>query len=262
MKTLIFGTILAIALILTIGCPVILADDPPTPSDNTSVDITVITPDNLDLDVGITAGGAVNVTVDGYDIDQMAGQVRDNMDAINRLYQAGFINSTDLQKFYSRIIEPLITQLFSTTQTQGEQINLSLQALANLIQSDNLTHQQLQDINQRILDLVGQLNTADQNSISRDSTIQSSTLDTFNSLIKALTDRDNLVNGWFNAEKATSEALRRDLTITYNNEMGLSDHVSHLQDTYLYCFSALGAVVGILLITIIVLIVKIRRLRT
>lgn len=66
MKKLIIAIVLSI-LLLSFTTPVLAADPP-----DTQVGVAVVTNGDVDLDVGISAGGDVNITVDGVDFKQTA----------------------------------------------------------------------------------------------------------------------------------------------------------------------------------------------
>lgn len=67
---------IVIGLILVSFATPVFAQDPP----DTQVTVGVVTPGNVDLNVGIDAGGNVSVTVDGVDLQETAGLARSAYD--------------------------------------------------------------------------------------------------------------------------------------------------------------------------------------
>jgi len=90
MKKKIFIVIpLAIILLLLFVTPVFAGDPLDT---DTQVTVEVVTLGNVDLDVGVNAGGDVSVVVDGYDIDAMAAQVDAAQSYLTTLRQSPGMN--------------------------------------------------------------------------------------------------------------------------------------------------------------------------
>ena len=76
--------VLAAVLLLSVAfaSPVFAADPP-----GMDVDIVVVTPDDVDLDIGINAGGDVDIVIDGVDYKQVAETAQD---AYNKAWSSGF----------------------------------------------------------------------------------------------------------------------------------------------------------------------------
>lgn len=249
MKRIIVITILILALATAFVNPV-MADDPPV--DTTDVDVTVVTPDNVNLLVGITAGGQVHVTVDGYDIDGMAAQLINYAIAINGLYQAGFITANDWWNFYHQEIEPSIAALLAADQETNSKLDLAFEALARLIQTDTVTGQQIDNVTGDLGRLASQMDT-DNEAWNR---LMNQILEEIAALNRRLADQEAAAITQSISQAAQVENLRGDLDIADANGAALEDRAEIL----LYALMGLGGVTVILAGVVIILFRNVRKI--
>lgn len=253
MKRVLVSIILVIVLSLIFTVPV-MADDPP----DTDVDIGIITPGDVTVGIGIDAGGSVVITVNGYNLDQIASQISSIAQALYSLYQAGFITDAYLQNFYSQIIAPQFEQIDDTLtsqngtityqgeelNSQGAQLNISLQAIALLILSDNATRQ-------NVMDLATGLDTINQDRQAGDEALQNQINDNGETLNGLTTNQDALTT--------KQDSMRGDLSIVDSNGRNLSSHVSDLQSTYLILWIVTAVICAGLIGTVITLFIKLSK---
>lgn len=244
MKKLIGTIILAFVLASLWVTPAFAADPPADPE--TDVDIVVVTPDDLDLDVNVNAGGDVSVTVDGFDLDQMAK-------SINDLYSRGGIDYNDLLRFVHKNLDPLFEKLFSSSNVTNQNIELLTRAITNLIMTDNVTHQQIGTINQDLSNFTNQAYSNDLANSKRIEEVHKLLTDFVIGLYGDQAAQIDTLRADIDQANLTAKQLREDLTTAYKNEADLADYTAWVAKRYLEYIWAAGAGCVILLVLVGVL---------
>ena len=139
MKKLFLVPILLVILSL-VATPV-LAVDPI----GTEVEVIVITPDAVDLDVKVVAGGDVDVTIDGVDFKQTANLARQAYVDANRPTNGAF----DFRYYYWTVTEvgrDVVDQFNRIWQT----INLLIESQAKMILELEAANARIDELESRI----------------------------------------------------------------------------------------------------------------
>lgn len=136
--------VLATVLLLTVSfaSPVFAADPP-----GTEVNVGVVTAGDVDLDVGITAGGNVNVTVGGVDLQLTAAMARDAYEKANSPHDGFF----DFNYYWNRTgIGGWVSNTFDNV---WQAIELIINAQAKLIQELESANARIDALEARLAEL-------------------------------------------------------------------------------------------------------------
>jgi hypothetical protein len=142
MKRLLVAIIVSLVLV-SFTTPV-FAQDPP----DTQVGVTVVTPGDVDLDVGINAGGDVDVTVDGVDLDETARMARFAYSDAKRNEGKGFVTHIEWYNYWNKEMRPYAQALANMDSVLGILAN----AETKLMQGQDLTTAEIKAINRALAD--------------------------------------------------------------------------------------------------------------
>jgi hypothetical protein len=143
--------IIAIVLVISLSCIAtpVFADDP-----TTTVDVVVVTPSDVDLDVDINAGGDVDITVDGYDIDEMATQIDNTQNSLQQFRGslssgAMFVDASNFGRFWDKKMSAYTGFL----NDMDYAIGMLAEAQAKLIQGYTLNRDELTNLGVAIVSI-------------------------------------------------------------------------------------------------------------
>jgi hypothetical protein len=242
MKRIIIAVLLAIVC-MSLNIAPILADDPP----DTEVEIGIGSPGDVDVEIDINSGGSSMVTIDGTSYPEAIDR------AVSAATSGGAINSSDWWRYKAKYLDPLFAQLYGMLNESSGQLNISMKAIAKLIQdTDNITkYNTIQDT--KMLEYISALQLQDDK--------------TWNQLmygaeahIDILTDRtDNLASDLAELQEQ-SAYLQQQLDVSNGNMVLLSNHYDYAQKQYLYYLCILGGCCVALFVISTVLMVRVKKL--
>lgn len=232
----------------------VLADDPP----DTEVDIVVVTPGNLDVDMELDSGGDVDITIDGVDFQdtaQTAASAYAGMFNMSNMLAGGAMSSVDWWRYYHRYLEPQLEGMGNAIGYNNQNLNLVADAVSSLVKQGNLTNTELSDIGNTLVSLGRQIELEAERRDAQDSI-------TWNQLMYgaeyhlSLLDNDfqNLKSALDVRKDNTDESLR----VAHSNNKALYEYVTKIQadnhrmeTQYTYYFLATGVIFAVLIALII-----------
>jgi hypothetical protein len=232
----------------------VFAGDPP----DTQVSVGVVTPGDVDLNVNIDAGGNVNAIVDGVDLHQTAAMASD-------AYIRGQQNTDWLGTWvYYWKLSGMGNMVNSRLSQLEGFANLLTNASAKLIQGQELTSQEVSDINTQ----VGSLQTSTDASLADINTalvnLKAQDDKTWNQLMYGaethiamldtrLVEQEQVI---VNLQTET-DLLKAQLDVANTNYTNLRNYTDYLQRQYLYYFW----IMGIAIVAMLVLVIALRKRR-
>ena len=239
MKKLLLIPVLLVVLLLS-ATPVFAGDPPP----GTEVDVTVVTPGDVDLDVGINAGGDVDITIDGakYPPDNsLSGGAWGQGDVLSwwgvesQYIQATFRQMQHTIDLLAVAGAKLISEQALTVE-ELEELDVALDEVANLVESTDASINALQESTETSIVALQ----------SRDTEIWNQLMYGAEAHIVILEDRVDSQETEISELQSQTVALSNDFSarleasrVDYAN---LLNYVDYLQKQYLYYFWILGGV--------------------
>jgi len=267
-KLMVELSVVLLSLIFATPC---FAVDPP----DTTVDVSVTTPGDVDLNVDINAGGSVSATIGGIDLGQTNFMAQDAYNAVHQPtnFMGDYVYYWNITGIGQRI-ESQIAQLQSV-------INLLANAQAMLIQNNQLTSVDISSLSAMLLGATGNIN-ATQHEIEylqaetesfRISTsqilsqMQSQDDKTWNQLMYGAEAHLAILQGVVDQQAQTIANLQTELQsqqenmkattdVLENNYLELRNYTDYLQRQYLYYFWIMGGVLFAFVVTIVILFLK------
>lgn len=235
--------ILLVLVCLALNATPVFAADPP----GTEVDVVVVTPGDVDLNVGINAGGDVDVTIDGVDFKQTTATANyaasKAQDAYNRTRNA--FTPWDFQYYWNMEVGPYV--MGQIAELQGLTM-LLLDAEAKLIEGHELTKEEITDVRVALSTLanvdtetISALDGLDAETFMALSSLQERDDVIWNQLMYgaeahiAVLEEDALVlRAEVNTLTSAGESLQAQLDMTRADHASLVEHSNYSQQQLLY----------------------------
>ncbi len=145
-RLLLIPLVMISSLLFAVPC---FAGDPP----DTQVSVVVVTPGDVDLGVGVTAGGNVGVTIDGVGLGSIVMGAYNTYAANHPTGGRGAWDGIDWYRAWNKEIAPYKELLLQ----HNDLIGLLAEAEAKLIQKGDLTEENINSISKDISNLNGKL---------------------------------------------------------------------------------------------------------
>lgn len=233
---------IVISLVLVSFATPVFAQGPP----DTQVTVDVVTPGNVDLDVGINAGGDVDVTVDGVDLDATARMARIAYTNAKRNEGKGFVTYSEWYKYFYKEMKAYNQVLANMDNILG----VLADAEAKLMQGQDLTKSEIGAINEALaglkLEVGGSL--ADINFAINN--IKAQEEKTWNQLMYGAETHIAVLDTQLAEQAQRIDSLQADtksaLEVSDSNYLALANYIDYLQRQYLYYFWIIGGVIALL----------------
>lgn len=234
MKRLLVSIIVSLVLV-SFATPV-FAQDPP----DTQVGVTVVTPGDVDLDVGINAGGDVDVTVDGVDLDATARMARFAYTNAKRNEGKGFVTYSEWYTYFYKEMKVYNQVLANMDGILG----VLADAEAKLVQGQDLTKSEIGAINEVLAGLKLEVGGSFAD-------IKAQEEKTWNQLMYGAEAHIAILDTQLAEQQQTLTNLQTDTKAELDNAnlnyVNLLNYTDYLQRQYLYYFWICGGGMVVLL---------------
>jgi len=232
----------------------------PVFADDMEVDIAVVTPGDVDLDVGINAGGDVGITIDGVDFQDTANTAQAAYDMATAPPQPTNFMGDWIQYW-------TITGLGARVDAQIAElqglISMIAAAEAKLIEGQELTGGEIDRIDRAL----GYIKTGNDSSFTgvnnAISGLQAQDEKTWNQLMYGAEHHLSLLDAREAEDVARLEVintqLRESLGVAHHNQRVLSSYVEHIGTQHLYYIWILSGVSAVLFLVVIGLLIGVVR---